>query len=99
MLHAKGVDRLGVVGLDDLQGLLREDLGVLSRLGGGLGIVGPAGGDGRVAVFPEQSAPTVPTAWQQPQAMYEHDRPASRLVRALYLLQLLGGEWHDRLRS
>ena len=82
-------DHLGEVVGDLADGLVGEDLGVRVGLLDGLGIVGPAGRQRRVAGLLEDRGPAVPAARQQPQAVDEDDRLQARRVGALDLLALV----------
>src|SRR5450759_1454407 len=84
---------------DDLQRLLREDVGVLASFLCGVGIVGPSGSDGRETVLLEEGTPPVPTVRQKPETVHEHYRLTPRVVRTFNLLEFLGSEWHDCLHS
>src|SRR6476646_8528662 len=96
-----GVEAPGVCGhvVGDLaDGLVGEDL----RMGLGLvdrvGVVGPTGGDRRVAGGGEVVGPAVPAAGQEPEAVDEDDGFAARGVGAVDLLgdREWRGRGHDR---
>jgi len=72
--------------------LVGEHLRVGARLLDGVGVVGPAGLDGDVAVRLEQLRPAVPAGRKEPQAMHEHDRRCVGRVRASDLRLLMLGE-------
>jgi hypothetical protein len=73
-------------------GLAGEHLGMGRGLLDRLGVVGPARGQGHIAIVLEDRRPAVPAAGQQPQAMDEHHRLAAGLVGALALLELVLGD-------
>src|SRR6266571_3917209 len=84
---ADGVD---VVIGDLLDALVSEDLRVLLGLLNGVRVIGPARCERRVAPLFEQLAPVVPTAGEEPEAMYEHDRLLPLRVGAVNLLLFMG---------
>ena len=78
-------DYVGEVVGDLADGLVGEDLGVGVGLLDGVGIVGPAGGDGGVAGLLEDFGHRS-SSRQQPQAVDEDDGLKAALVGALDLL-------------
>jgi hypothetical protein len=77
---------------DLADGLAGEHLGMGRGLLDRLGVVGPARGQGHIAIVVEDLRPAVPAAGQQPQAMDEHHRLAAGLVGALAMLELVLGD-------
>src|SRR5713226_7179162 len=80
---ADGVD---VAIRDLLNPLVGKDLRVLLGLLHGVRVIGPAWSECCVALLFEQLAPAVPTAGEEPEAVYEHDRLLPLRVGAVNLL-------------
>jgi len=78
-------------------GLVGEDLGVGVGLLDGLGIVGPAGRQRRVAGLLEDRRPAVPAAGEKPEPVDEDDGLKAGLVGTVDLLCLVLGD--DRRRG
>ncbi len=91
-LRLELADGVNVVICDLLDALVGEDLRVLFGLLDGVRVIRPAGRERGVALLFEQFAPIVPTAGEEPQAVYEHDRLQSRVVGAVDLLLFMGRE-------
>jgi hypothetical protein len=85
-LLVQRADHLGEVVGDLDHALAGEDLGVRSRLLDRLGVVGPARRQWRVSSLLEDRRPAIPAAWQQPEAVDEDHRRASRRVCLLDLV-------------
>src|SRR5207244_13136052 len=73
-LRLELADGVGVVIGDLLEALVGKDLRVVSRLCDGLRVIGPARGEGRVALLFKECTPVIPTGCEEPEAMHEHDR-------------------------
>src|SRR6266566_2277611 len=85
-LRLELVDGIDIVIRDLLDALVGEDLRVLLGLLNAVRIIRPARRECGVAPLFEQLAPVVPTAGEEPEAMYEHDRLLSLRVGAVDLL-------------
>jgi hypothetical protein len=73
-----------------------EDLRVLVGVLDGVGIIGPARGEGGVARLLEHRPPAIPAGRQQPQPVDEHDRSELRSIGFLDLLCfIIGDVRHD----
>src|SRR5260370_37506155 len=83
-------DGLGVVIGDLLNTLVGKALRVVNRLCDGLRVIGPAWGEGRIAVLFKEGTPRVPTGCEEPEAVYEDHRLLPLLIGAVDLLLFLG---------
>ena len=99
-LPVQGIDDLGGVIGDLLQGLLGENVGVRPGLLNRFRIARPVRRQRRVAGLLEKVRPVGPAARQQPEAMDEDDRRVVRGVGRLDLPVLpLGNRRHDEIPS
>src|SRR5207237_6656343 len=69
-----------------------KDLRVVLGLLNGVRVIWPARRERGVALLFEERAPAVPTAGEEPEAVYEHDRLQSRVVGAVDLLLFMNRE-------
>src|SRR5438067_10721546 len=91
-LRLELADGVNVVIRDLFDALVGKDLRVVLCLLNGVRVIWPARREGRVALLFEQRAPAVPTAGEEPEAVYEHDRLHSRGVGAVDLLLFMDRE-------
>ena len=87
-------DGFGHVAGDLPDALAREDPRVGPGLADGRRVVGPAGGDGGVAVLLEERAPWLPARGEHPQAVDEHNGGQAGGVGPADVARLAGAEAH-----
>ena len=91
-LDGEAGDRGQVVVGDGPDLLVGEDLGVLTCLGDGCRVIGPARSDGGVPGLFEEPAPPVPAAGEQPEPVHEDDGRLPGRVRGRDLGLLGAGQ-------
>ena len=91
-LLVESLDHLLVVVGDLADRLVREHLRMRVRLFGGLGVVGPARGSGRVSSLLEDFPPPVPAVGEQPKAVNEDDRLLAAGIGLRDVLHLVLGD-------